>query len=95
MFQRSPSIGDPHAGIKYRPAQSKPIHYVHDGQGRDSYISQNHGGFVSPTYNEGGKFSFFNSLRKNDRTMSPRLSRSPSLRSISPSKQGDEDLQNI
>jgi hypothetical protein len=39
MFQRSPSIGNPNAGIKYRPAQSKPFHYVHNGSGRDSYIS--------------------------------------------------------
>ena len=45
----------------------KPVHYVHNGMGRDSYISNTHGGFMSPTVNA-SKGTFFNQLRAYERT---------------------------
>lgn len=69
---------------KYSPTKSKPIHYVQNGQGRDSYISNTHGGFMSPHVVGPGKGTFFNRLRAYDRSQNRSMSRSPSLQSLSP-----------
>jgi hypothetical protein len=39
-----------HVPSRYRlsPTKSKPYHYTQDGRGRDTYILDNHGGFLSP-----------------------------------------------
>ena len=62
----------------------RPIHYVHNGQGRDSYISSTNGGFMSPGVVSPGKGTFFNQLRSYERVHNKSMSRSPSMRSISP-----------
>ena len=40
------------------PTKSKPYHYVQDGGGRDTYILDNHGGFLSSS--RPGKQTFYN-----------------------------------
>ena len=69
------------------PKMGKPVHYVHNGMGRDSYISNTHGGFMSPTVNA-SKGTFFNQLRAYERTDQRVISKSPSMRSISPDETG-------
>lgn len=41
---RSPKGRD----MKLSPSKGHPVHYVHNGQGRDSYISSSNGGFTAP-----------------------------------------------
>ena len=56
---------------------SKPVHYVSDGTGRDSYIVRSSGGLFNE-YNPGStKNSFYTSLRNYDRTIYNRKSLSP------------------
>ena len=76
--------------VKLSPAKGHPIHYVHNGQGRDSYISSTHGGFTAPHLINPGKTTFFNQLRSYDRSphngseKRGRQNRSPSVNSMSP-----------
>lgn len=79
---------------KLKPIQSRPIHYVQDGQGRDSYILSSHGGFVNPSYSPSG--TFFSRLRCYERSENRYMTRSPSAASRgssptnSPSRGGEE-----
>ena len=52
------------AGAALAHIHSKPIVYTNDGGGRDTYVSQNDGGF-RPLHRAGhGKRTYFNSLRQ-------------------------------
>lgn len=53
----------PSASLKFSPSNGRAIHYNQDGSGRDSYIHHNHGGFVTNTFKNPGKETFFNQLR--------------------------------
>lgn len=67
---------------------------MHNGQGRDSYISSTHGGFMSPTMINAGKGTFFNQLRAYERTETNRsMSKSPSLKSFSPDQSPSRGIE--
>ena len=86
------AYASPAGTVKLLPKMGKPIHYVHNGQGRDSYISSTNGGFMSPGVTNPAKGTFFNQLRSYERTNNNSLAKSPSKRSISPDETGSTRL---
>ena len=65
---------------------SKPVSYLSDGTGRDSYIVRPNGGLYNEYVPGSMKAGFYNSLRHYDRE---RGSMSPSRKSLSPSGKKD------
>ena len=59
--------------------EGKPMHYVQDGSGRDTYIIDGEGGFMlNKTMGTGGPFTFENNLRQYEKSPNRRFGRSPS-----------------
>ena len=68
---------------KHAPAQGKSIHYTLNGTGRDGYIYDTHGGFMSSNSPTNPTNSFLNGLRSYQ--PSPGMTRSPSNSSLNKS----------
>ena len=58
---------------------ARPSIYTVDGTGRDGYIFHNAGGFMSPSYKNPGKYTFFNQLRTYDASPMQRSNSNSSL----------------
>ena len=74
----------PSVAMKFAPLNGKPVHYNNDGTGRDGYIFHNAGGFMSPSYKNPGKYTFFNQLRTYDASPMQRSNSNSSLGGNSP-----------
>ena len=76
--------------MKLSPTRGHLKKYMHNGQGRDSYIYDTNGGFTAPHVVNPGNKTFFNQLRSYDKSPhNPSINRnlhnrSPSMQNLSP-----------